>query len=132
MPTPDTVDIVERVKSETGVDDSAARHAVAATLRALGRSLPPANVRCIRASLPRALRPHLGDGAVEVPSVDKFYRWVAEDERASVDVGTEHARAVCAALAEGLDAEDRASLPPPFDALLRPCAMGALREHGAP
>ena len=99
-------ELLSAVQDTAGVaDQEHVRDAVAATLRVLGQRLAGGEPQDLAAQLPGSLGDALPtEGAGERFDVDEFYRRVAEAEGrdCSPEEGRRHARAVMAALKNGL------------------------------
>jgi uncharacterized protein (DUF2267 family) len=123
--------MIDRVAELAEVDEDVARRATEAVLETLAERISGGQARDLEAWLPPELRAPVerarqSKGEQPLPlSLDEFLERVAEREGVSADEARRHARAVFAALREGIAqkefADTLAQLPRDYrDALVRP------------
>ena len=126
-------EFLEAVRRRAGSTESDARVASKKTLEVFGELLTRADREAVAEQLPRSLANALQRGEPGRDfDLDTFYERVVVDDGAEQGFQLEHAQAVCAALAELVDAEVRkrlqAHLPEEFRELLQPREIPELEQ----
>ncbi|MGM0557095.1 MAG: DUF2267 domain-containing protein [Myxococcota bacterium] len=129
-----TKPFLQSIRGRTGLDETAAMAAAEATLQTLGEIVPQKARKHIQKKLPEDLEAALTRGeAGQDFDLDTFYARVAKREGVAMGFGMEHAQAVCQALAEQLDNEDRVfiekRLPEDFEVLFEAPEVKTVPPH---
>jgi uncharacterized protein (DUF2267 family) len=106
-----TKPFLQSIRGRTGLDEAAAVAAAEATLQTLGEILPQKDRKKLQKKLSEGLETHLTSVEADQEfDLDTFYARIAKREGVAMGFGMEHAQAVCQALAEQLDKDDRVFL----------------------
>jgi uncharacterized protein (DUF2267 family) len=126
--------ILQTIRGRTGLDEKAAIGAAEATLQTIGEIMPKNDRERIQRALPNELEPFITESKPDQNyDLDTFYARVAQREGVAMGFGMEHAQAVCQALAEHLEKDDRVfmqkRLPEEYEVLFEAPEIKTVPPH---
>lgn len=125
---------LQSIRGRTGLDEPGAIAAAEATLQTIGEIMPGEDLEHLEKALPSGIEAQLHQTrSGQDYDLDTFYARVAKREGVALGFGMEHAQAVCQALAEQLDTDDRVfvqqRLPQEFDVLFEAPEVNTVPPH---